>query len=89
MSLQSTESTFNSSDLMAAAWIIVKEWSEVQLECKFESVHALAYHLITKSSIGIGTKSAALITESIEKQIKGKVELWVVFLLRGFHRNCL
>lgn len=56
---------------MAAAWIIIKEWSECQLGIKFESLLALAYHLVTKSSIGVGTKSAALISENVEKQMKG------------------
>lgn len=78
--LQSTESASSTSDLMAAVWIIVKEWSEVLLGSKFESFIALAYHLITKSSIGIGTKYADLISESIEKQTKGKViSIGIVF----------
>lgn len=56
---------------MAAAWIIVKEWSECQFGIKFESFQALAYHVIIKCSIGIGTKAAALITADANKQTKG------------------
>lgn len=68
---------------MSAAWYIIKEWSECQLGIKFESIQTLAYHLITKSSVGIGTKYAALIRGSIEKQMKGLIiffKMWVILL---------
>lgn len=60
---------------MAAAWIIIKEWSESHLGLSFESVQALAYHLTTKCSIGIGTKAASIVTNDVEKQGKGEFVL--------------
>lgn len=66
---------------MSAAWIIIKEWSECQLGIKFESIQTLAYHLVTKSSIGSGSKSAALVTANIEKQIKGLHNSQITYFL--------
>nr|XP_023012220.1 DNA-binding protein RFX7 [Leptinotarsa decemlineata] len=75
----STEAPFTQTSLTSAAWLIVKEWSEQQLNQKFDSIQALAYHLIMNHAVGTGSEAASKIASVSESSLKGE---------EGNYKNC-
>ncbi|XP_008195754.2 uncharacterized protein LOC100141810 isoform X1 [Tribolium castaneum] len=69
----STEATCTQSTLTAAAWLIVKEWSEFHFGVQFPSLQALARFLVVSHSVGAGTDAANQLTSATESQLKGEV----------------
>ncbi|KRT83753.1 hypothetical protein AMK59_3722 [Oryctes borbonicus] len=69
LSSESTVSTM--PDLQAAAWFIIKEWSENKLGSKFQTLCYLAHYLVKNHSIGVGSSAASVITSFIQNQQKG------------------
>lgn len=68
---QSSEFISSSEELLSAAWIVIKEWSEQQLGMQFLSLHSLAYYLVLNLSIGNGSTAASIITSSHKGYFKG------------------
>ncbi|XP_022913778.1 uncharacterized protein [Onthophagus taurus] len=69
---QSTEFTiWNDSDVFAAVWCIIKEWSETKLGSKFNSWFNLAHFLVKNHSIGAGTNAASVIISAIQNEQNG------------------
>ncbi|KAG5890700.1 hypothetical protein JTB14_016530 [Gonioctena quinquepunctata] len=68
----STEAPFTQSSLTSAAWLIVKEWSEQQLNHKFDSIQSLAYYLILNHAVGTGSEAALKIASVSEYSLKGE-----------------
>lgn len=58
-------------DLQAAAWFIIKEWTENKLGSKFQSLCYLAHYLVKHHSVGVGSSAASVIMSFIQNQHKG------------------
>ncbi|XP_063908157.1 uncharacterized protein LOC135126215 isoform X3 [Zophobas morio] len=69
----STEAPCTQSTLTAAAWLIVKEWSEFHFKVQFPSLQALARFLVVSHAVGVGTDAANQLTSATEAQMKGEV----------------
>jgi hypothetical protein len=69
----STEAPCTQSTLTAAAWLIVKEWSEFHFKVQFPSLQALAQFLVVSHSVGVGTDAAKQLTSATESQLKGEL----------------
>ncbi|XP_017778895.1 PREDICTED: rho GTPase-activating protein gacF [Nicrophorus vespilloides] len=63
----SSESHCSQSDLITAAWIIIKEWADDNFKGKFKSLTSLAYHLVKEYSIGSGSEAANLVLNANNK----------------------
>lgn len=50
--------------MQLAAWAIIQEWAEGQLNSQFQSLVNLAYHLVVKCSVAMGTQAANTIVTS-------------------------
>ncbi|CAH1116986.1 unnamed protein product [Phaedon cochleariae] len=68
----STEAPFTQSSLSSAAWLIVKEWSEQQLNQQFPNIQSLAYHLLLTHSVSMGSEAATKISTASESSLKGE-----------------
>lgn len=78
--LQSSEVSCSSADLVAAAWTIVKEWSEHQLGLQFSSLQALACYLVLNLSIGNGTSAANHVVSAAKTSFKGTNKMFYLLI---------
>ncbi|XP_044745006.1 uncharacterized protein LOC123306884 [Coccinella septempunctata] len=69
MGIQDEKKPLTQASLATAAWLIVKQWSENQLNACFNSLQALAFFLIINYSVGIGTEAANQISSMTSSEV--------------------
>ncbi|XP_045460132.1 uncharacterized protein LOC123670661 [Harmonia axyridis] len=75
MCIQDEKKPLTQASLATAAWLIVKQWSENQLNACFSSLQALAFFLIINYSVGIGTEAANQISSMTASEVSEENEV--------------
>ncbi|KAK9875380.1 hypothetical protein WA026_007775 [Henosepilachna vigintioctopunctata] len=63
------------ASLATATWLIVKQWSESQLNASFSSIQALAFFLVVNCSVGVGSEAANQITSISSSEMPDDSEI--------------